>query len=108
MANPTPHPWSWYLSGPGAMLGWNPYSAGPPPAHGARRRIVTPARPRAQLQPQEQTKLDQEKAKLQAARPASGRTSALGRKVEKPGTGNPGGPSGQTDEAKHDRKHANK
>jgi hypothetical protein len=28
--------------------------------------------------------------------------------VEKPGEGNPGGPSGQKDGAKHDEKHANK
>lgn len=41
-------------------------------------------------------------------RPASGRTTALGRRVEKPGNGKQGGPSGQRDEAQTDSKHANK
>lgn len=41
-------------------------------------------------------------------RPSSGRTSTLGRKVEKPGSGAPAGPSGQTEGVQHDRKHANK
>ena len=41
-------------------------------------------------------------------RPATGRTTALGRKVEKPGIGNPAGPSGQKAKGPQDRKHANK
>jgi hypothetical protein len=41
-------------------------------------------------------------------RPSSGRTTPLGRRVEKPGSGNPAGPSGQRDRAKHDGKHTNK
>ena len=41
-------------------------------------------------------------------RPSSGRTTPLGRRVEKPGSGNPAGPSGQKDRAKHDGKHTNK
>lgn len=41
-------------------------------------------------------------------RPSSGRTSTLGRKVEKPGSGGPAGPSGQTGSVEHDRKHTNK
>ncbi len=41
-------------------------------------------------------------------RPSSGRTSTLGRKVEKPGSGLAAGPSGQTEGVEHDRKHANK
>jgi hypothetical protein len=41
-------------------------------------------------------------------RPSSGRTSTLGRKVEKPGSGAPAGPSGQTEGVRHNRKHANK
>lgn len=41
-------------------------------------------------------------------RPSTGRTSALGRKVEKPGSEGPAGPSGQTEGVEHDRKHANK
>lgn len=41
-------------------------------------------------------------------RPATGRTTALGRKVEKPGIGNQAGPSGQKDKGPQDRRHANK
>lgn len=41
-------------------------------------------------------------------RPSTGRTSTLGRKVEKPGSGGPAGPSGQTESVQHDRRHANK
>jgi hypothetical protein len=41
-------------------------------------------------------------------RPSSGRTTKLGRRVEKPGTGRQSGPSGQTDSAQHDRRHTNK
>lgn len=41
-------------------------------------------------------------------RPSSGRTSALGRRVERPGSGGPAGPSGQTEDVQHDRMHANK
>lgn len=41
-------------------------------------------------------------------RPSSGRTSTLGRKVEKPGSGAAAGPSGQTEGVEHDRRHTNK
>ncbi|WP_048437934.1 hypothetical protein [Caenimonas sp. SL110] len=41
-------------------------------------------------------------------RPTTGRTSAAGRKVEKPGTGKSSGPSGQPDEFKHGLVHTNK
>jgi hypothetical protein len=41
-------------------------------------------------------------------RPASGRTTAQGRKVEKPGDACPPGPSGQPDHTQHERKHTNK
>ena len=41
-------------------------------------------------------------------RPSSGRTTNLGRRVEKPGTGRQSGPSGQTDGVQHDKQHANK
>lgn len=41
-------------------------------------------------------------------RPASGRTTALGRKVEKPGDASPPGPSGQPGQTQHERKHTNK
>ena len=41
-------------------------------------------------------------------RPASGRTTPLGRRVEKPGPGKQSGPSGQREDSVGDRKHANK
>jgi hypothetical protein len=64
----------------------------------------------AQLQPKEKSKLEKAKDELRQLydRPASGRTTALGRKVERPGTGKQGGPSGQRDTAKQNSKHANK
>jgi hypothetical protein len=40
--------------------------------------------------------------------PSTGRTTALGRKVEKPGEIRPGGPSGQRDGIDHQKKHTNK
>ena len=42
------------------------------------------------------------------SRPSTGRTTRLGRKVEKPQDPKAGGPSGQTDRARHDKRHANK
>jgi hypothetical protein len=64
----------------------------------------------AQLQPDDKTKLEKAKEELRNLhhRPASGRTTSLGKKVEKPGTGRQGGPSGQTDASRHDGKHTNK
>lgn len=40
--------------------------------------------------------------------PSTGRTTALGRKVEKPADDSVAGPSGQKDRVHHDRKHTNK
>ena len=40
--------------------------------------------------------------------PSTGRNSRLGRKVEKPSDPKAGGPSGQKDRGKHDKRHANK
>lgn len=40
--------------------------------------------------------------------PTTGRNSKLGRKVEKPQDPKAGGPSGQKDKSRHDKKHANK
>lgn len=40
--------------------------------------------------------------------PTTGRNTKLGRKVEKPAEPKPGGPSGQTERAKHNKRHANK
>jgi hypothetical protein len=74
-----------------------------------------PRTPRAQLQPGEKKQTQQveneQRLDVQRAdphRPSTGRTSALGRKVEKPGDVRAGGPSGQRDIARHDRLHANK
>jgi hypothetical protein len=72
-------------------------------------------RPRAQLQPGEkvQTQLAENEERLDLVRtdphrPSTGRTSKLGRKVEKPADVKPAGPSGQRDISQHDRLHANK
>jgi len=64
----------------------------------------------AQLQPGDKTKLEKAKDELRHLfqKPSTGRTTTLGRRVEKPGSGRQGGPSGQTDATKHDRKHTNK
>lgn len=64
----------------------------------------------AQLQPEDKSKLEKAKEELRQLyqRPTSGKTTAQGRKVEKPGSGKQGGPSGQKDGAKHDGKHTNK
>lgn len=64
----------------------------------------------AQLPEGEKKRLEKAKDALRALyhRPSSGRTTALGRRVEKPGSGSPAGPSGQRDGAKHDGKHTNK
>lgn len=58
----------------------------------------------------EKMSLQKAKDKLRGLfqRPSSGRTSTLGRKVEKPGTADPAGPSGQTESAQHERRHTNK
>lgn len=84
----------------------------------AARRIVAFARPAARtaqapaahLPPddkQRQQLLKDAQQELYKS-PTTGRNTKLGRKVEKPAEPGPGGPSGQKDRAKHDRKHANK
>lgn len=67
-------------------------------------------RPGAQLQPSDKNLRDKAKDALRALyqRPTTGRTTALGRRVEKPAKDNTGGPSGQTDFAWHDSTHTNK
>ena len=57
----------------------------------------------------DKTSLQRAKDKLRGflPRPSSGRTTTLGRRVEKPGSGGPAGPSGQTEAVQHERKHAN-
>jgi len=64
----------------------------------------------AQLQPDEKARLERAKDELRQLfdRPSTGRTTALGRRVEKPGDGNRSGPSGQKDRSRHERTHANK
>ncbi len=59
----------------------------------------------AQLPEEDRNRLEKAKDELRTLyhRPASGRTSALGRKVEKPGKSNAGGPTGHKD-----GKHAHK
>lgn len=49
-----------------------------------------------------------EPPKDMTSRPSSGRTTLLGRRVEKPGDTKLGGPSGQTDSSKHETQHTNK
>lgn len=64
----------------------------------------------ANLPTQDKDRLDKTKDEIGTIfqRPSTGRTTAMGRRVEKPGTGRQSGPSGQTDAAQHDKKHANK
>ena len=40
--------------------------------------------------------------------PSTGRNTKMGRKVEKPRDPKSGGPSGQKERARHDKRHANK
>ena len=66
-------------------------------------------RPLAQLQPGEKKRPDPKEELFDPSKPpSSGRTTALGRRVEKPGRGRQSGPSGQRDGTQHDRQHANK
>lgn len=64
----------------------------------------------AQLPKDEKKRLEKAKDELRDLypRPASGRSTAQGRKVEKPANDEPAGPSGQKKGAKHDGKHTNK
>ena len=60
--------------------------------------------------PKDGTRLQQVKDEVQAIfqRPSNGRTTRLGRRVEKPGDCTAAGPSGQHESTKHDRGHTNK
>ena len=64
----------------------------------------------AQLQPGDKSRLEKAKEELKHLyhRPDSGKSTKLGRKVEKPAEPKAGGPSGQTDRGRHDIKHTNK
>ncbi|HWP11002.1 MAG TPA: hypothetical protein VNN06_04220 [Ramlibacter sp.] len=89
MANftPTPHQWSHQVI--------------------ERSRALYLKRAGAQT-PQEEKRRLTDALRTLYQRPSSGRTTALGRRVEKPGDASPAGPSGQRDTAKHDGKHTNK
>jgi len=52
--------------------------------------------------------VQKEQSQDTGTRPSVGRNTKLGRKVEKPQDPKAGGPSGQHDGARHDRKHTNK
>jgi hypothetical protein len=60
--------------------------------------------------PKDVTHFDKLKQDFQGffQRPTTGRTTRLGRKVEKPGDTTAAGPSGQHDSTHHDRQHTNK
>jgi hypothetical protein len=91
MANPTPHQWSQQVI--------------------ERSRSLYLKRGNAQSPPQEENKrLEKFTDAIRSLyqRPSTGRTTALGRRVEKPGDKTTAGPSGQKDGAKHDLKHTNK
>lgn len=75
--------------------------------------IFNSERPLAQLQPGETRQTQQLRRQelnelFKNRSPSTGRTTALGRRVEKPADVKPAGPSGQRDKAQHDRKHTNK
>ncbi len=92
--------------GPTTASNWFPHATEPGSALG----LTFYTRAAAQLPEKHETRLEKTKDALRALceRPAQGRTTALGRRVEKPGECKPGGPSGQKDGAKGDGKHANK
>jgi hypothetical protein len=58
----------------------------------------------------ERAKLEKTKEELRQLyhKPDSGKSTKLGRKVEKPNDPSAGGPSGQHETTKHDKRHANK
>ena len=56
--------------------------------------------------PPEEKKLDRLEVKM-GQNPTTGRNTRKGRKVEKPADPKAGGPSGQKDRARHDKRHAN-
>jgi hypothetical protein len=62
------------------------------------------------LPPADENNMVHKKGEPQDAfqRPNTGRNTRLGKKVEKPRDPKSGGPSGQKDRARHDKRHANK
>lgn len=121
MAQPSTHKWSpqggFKLDSPKSIAAWlknSAESSDTPKTDPYRSAMSTLTfyihRAGSQLQPEDKTKLEKAKEELRTlySRPTSGRTTAQGRKVERPGTGKQGGPSGQKDKGQQDRKHANK
>lgn len=104
MARPNTHKWSQEVTEHSERRHTDPYRSA------MSMLTFSINRAGAQLQPGDKLRLEKTKDELRGLfqRPASGKTTALGRKVEKPGSGNQAGPSGQRDRAKHDGKHANK
>ena len=60
--------------------------------------------------PKDGTQLHKVKEEVQNIfqRPSNGRTTRMGRRVEKPGDAHAAGPSGQHEATKHDSRHTNK
>jgi hypothetical protein len=79
-------------------------------APATKRSFFEGPRPWAQLQPGEkkQTQQCEDEERIEVHRPSIGRTSPLGRKVEKPADAKPSGPSGQHDSTKHEIAHTNR
>lgn len=64
----------------------------------------------AQTQPKDVTHLQKVQEEVQSffQRPSNGRSTRMGRRVEKPGDAHAAGPSGQHEATKHDSQHTNK
>ncbi|HUR89399.1 MAG TPA: hypothetical protein VMZ74_09965 [Ramlibacter sp.] len=67
-----------------------------------------PAAATLPLHDQQNTEHLKEGARDSLLRPTTGRNSKLGKKAEKPRDPKSGGPSGQKERARHDKRHANK
>lgn len=65
---------------------------------------------RAAKPPHDNTSTEEpaEDLRIEPQRPNTGRSSSIGRKVEKPGSGRSAGPSGQHDAFQHNPDHTNK
>jgi hypothetical protein len=71
-------------------------------------RLPAARLPAAHMPPTEKRHVEDVKDEVLYQRPTTGRNTKLGRRVEKPAEPATGGPSGQHDGAKHNRKHTNK
>ena len=59
-------------------------------------------------QPKDVTQKVKEEVQTFFQRPSNGRSTRMGRRVEKPGDAHAAGPSGQHEATKHDSQHTNK